>query len=496
MGTSVNKTEANKAAELELLNKLSAPKHRIQYTHHKKKTSVGAFSDFIQKDFDASLGERNRDSVLAAILIVCIMPLVFIPEVTLKVGCILTFLFGSFMLISASVGNTKIIATGQSISFPLIFLRQAAFRLKRKWTELKQVSFTTNNVPSKTPEQLTLRFDDGAEVHLNVDGFDKEGIESLVLLLGTYCADIEITPPLEELDLGIQSSSGDAISFTRLWETGLERRFGSTAFVPLEAGDQLQNRRVRIVGQMAFGGLSAIYLAKMGDEIIAVKEAVLPESADQVAREKALEMFQREAELLSRIKHPQVATVYDHLVENGRHYLLLEFKDGMNLRRYISEQGPQQEATVLRWALEAGKILKYLHGLDPPIIHRDFTPENLVLQKNGRLALVDFGAANSFIGTVTGTVVGKPSYIPPEQFKGKATLQSDIFALGCTLFFLLTGRDPEPFIPSSPRFQGIRISNKLDKLIRSATSPDLNSRITSIELFVEDLSRLQNGKDV
>jgi serine/threonine protein kinase len=99
---------------------------------------------------------------------------------------------------------------------------------------------------------------------------------------------------------------------------------------------------------------------------------------------------------------------------------------------------------VVRWLLEAAKILQYLHSQSPPLIHRDVTPDNLVLARDGCLSLIDFGAANALLGTATGTLVGKQSYIAPEQFRGKAGLSSDIYSLGATVYFALTGREPEP----------------------------------------------------
>src|SRR5262249_2608815 len=149
-----------------------------------------------------------------------------------------------------------------------------------------------------------------------------------------------------------------------------------------------------------------------GKGTVIVKQAVLPESADDAAREKYVQLFNREASLLARIDHPRVAKVYDSFVEENRHYLLLEYIEGKNLIAYVTQYGPQPEKTIVGWAIDIADILVYLHGMTPPVIHRDLTPDNMIVSQDGGITIVDLGAANEFIGPVTGTVVGKNAYIP------------------------------------------------------------------------------------
>lgn len=101
----------------------------------------------------------------------------------------------------------------------------------------------------------------------------------------------------------------------------------------------------------------------------------------------------------------------------------------------------------------------------------------MLISRDGSVTLVDFGAANDFLGTATGTVVGKNSYIPLEQFRGKSTLRSDIYAFGCTLYFLVMGQDPEPFTESSPRSVGATVSPSIDNLIRDCTKVEASARV-------------------
>src|SRR5262249_27709672 len=109
---------------------------------------------------------------------------------------------------------------------------------------------------------------------------------------------------------------------------------------------------------------------------------------------------------------------------------------------------------------------------------------------DGRIVIVDFGAANEYIGTATGTFVGKHAFIAPEQLRGKATVQSDIYAFGCTLFFLLTGKEPEALSVSNPREHGADVSDGLCELIESCTQLETRDRFQSIAQLLPVLQRL------
>jgi serine/threonine protein kinase len=279
-------------------------------------------------------------------------------------------------------------------------------------------------------------------------------------------------------------------SFTQLWEDELASRFGSTIFVPLEPGGTLQEGSLTVVGQLCFGGLSAVYMAsRKGGQQVILKEAVLPQGCDQELKEKALAMFAREAAILATLKHERIAQVMDYFIEGGRHYIVLEHIEGIDLRRFVREQGPQPAEIVCRWLSEMASILIYLHAHEPPVVHRDVTPDNIVLARDGHVSLIDFGAANNLVGTATGTLVGKQSYISPEQFRGKAGPQSDLYSLGATVYFALCGADPEPLtrltlaVPGGTSEQSRQIFFGLARIVEDLTEQDPALRTkTSIEL--------------
>lgn len=381
--------------------------------------------------------------------------------------------------------------TSDGIRFPRWCLFELNFRLNRNWTEIVEIQFIDSStsgksgaIPSERPDKMNVLFADNGRLSLDLSSFRKEDLQKFVLALQSYVPELPIYPPLPEVRLGLSASNAAqaSLSFTQIWEADMASRFGSTVFIPLEPGMTLQNGWLEIMGQIAFGGLSAIYLAKNKDnKLCVVKEAVVPASADKEAKEKALEMFEREAQILTTLNHPRIAKVLDHFLEQGHHYMVLEYLDGKDLRKFVKERGPQNENVVLRWTIQIAEILDYLHKLNPPIVHRDLTPDNLVLEASGNVALIDFGAANEFIGTATGTLVGKQSYISPDQFRGKATPVSDLYSLGATMFFLLTGKDPEALSVSHVKLENQSVSQELDELVSQLTALDPEHRITSAE---------------
>jgi serine/threonine protein kinase len=112
------------------------------------------------------------------------------------------------------------------------------------------------------------------------------------------------------------------------------------------------------------------------------------------------------------------------------------------------------------------------------------------LREDGALVLIDFGAANEYVGQATGTLIGKQSYISPEQFRGKAEPSSDIYALGGTLNFLLTGDDPEPLSPSHPRRVRGELSQDIDQLVASCTALSTSERIQSARALNDAIDQL------
>ncbi|MBX7222170.1 MAG: protein kinase [Blastocatellia bacterium] len=203
----------------------------------------------------------------------------------------------------------------------------------------------------------------------------------------------------------------------------------------LTPGTVLQ-QRYQIEKLLAQGGMGAVYKAtdrRLGN-VVAVKETLFHEDALRRA-------FEREARLLAKLFHPALPKVTDHFSEGDGQFLVMEYVPGDDLSELLNrQQGSFPLEQVLEWADQLLEVLEYLHSQQPPVIHRDIKPANLKLTPEGHILLIDFGMARGAGSSVAGYSV---NYAPPEQIDQISTDgRSDLFAVGATLYHLLTRQTP------------------------------------------------------
>ncbi len=216
-------------------------------------------------------------------------------------------------------------------------------------------------------------------------------------------------------------------------------------------GATLHAGRYRLREKLGQGGMGSVYLAE--DTLLPGRLVAVKENADTSAA--AQSQFKREALLLARLRHPNLPQVMDYFIEaNGKQYLVMEYVPGENLMELMRQRhGPLPVTEALSIVEQVMQALAYMHAWrDPesgrvrPVIHRDIKPANIKRTPEGRVVLVDFGIAKVDSGTMTGTAVSAkaltPGYAPLEQYGGGTDARSDIYALGATLYALLTGRAP------------------------------------------------------
>ena len=257
---------------------------------------------------------------------------------------------------------------------------------------------------------------------------------------------------------------------------------------PLASGTVLQNRYA-IEKLLGGGGMGMVYLARdqrLANRPCAIKEMV-DHFIDQAQRIEANEYFAREADTLAQLKHQAIPAITDRFEIANRHYLVMEYVEGRNLEEELAARGePLPEGLVIDIARQLSDVLAYLHGLKPPIIYRDMKPSNVMLNPNGRVVLVDFGIARLFKAARKGTMIGTLGFAPPEQYQGNVDPRSDIYSLGATLHYVLTGRDPEKFPPFSfPPIRELRpgLSSNLAGAIDAALAYEMNARPATIQEF-------------
>lgn len=285
-------------------------------------------------------------------------------------------------------------------------------------------------------------------------------------------------------------------SYTELWLKALSAPPKRERFKPLSRGAKLKEGRFEIIEQLGVGGQGTAYRVQDSDteEDVVLKEFILPVYVDVAVRRQALERFENEARILKQLDHPQIVSLTDFFIEDHRSYLVLEHINGKSLKQLVMENGPMSEEQVKGLALQMCTILDYLHGLAPPVVHRDFTPDNLILREDGTLKLVDFNVAQQTEATATGTVVGKHAYLPPEQFRGTPVPASDLYSMGATLHFLLTGQDPEPISISHPQKVNASVSGAMDFLVAKATAMSLDDRYASAEEIRKDIDTMSDDE--
>ncbi len=211
--------------------------------------------------------------------------------------------------------------------------------------------------------------------------------------------------------------------------------------MPLATGHLLKDR-YRIVKLLGQGGMGAVYRA--WDTSLNIPVA-LKENLD--ATTESQKQFTREAQMLARLSHPNLPRVVDYFFLAGQgQYLVMDYVEGEDLETKVMQMGSLPEPVVLDWIIQVSDALSYLHSQSSPVIHRDIKPGNIKIRPDGRALLVDFGIAKIFdqhLRTTMGAKAVSPHYSPPEQY-GSATTdaRSDIYALGATLYHMLTGQLP------------------------------------------------------
>jgi hypothetical protein len=201
---------------------------------------------------------------------------------------------------------------------------------------------------------------------------------------------------------------------------------------------------------------------------------------------KDVELAEREARVLAALSHPKLPEYVEHFEEDGALYLVMEKITGEPLSR-LKQNGPVDEAEVLRLLRDADEILAYLHGRSPSVVHRDLKPSNVIRRDDGSFAFVDFGAVRDRMRPEGGsTVVGTFGYMAPEQFQGRAGPGSDVYAIGATALAMLTGEEPEKLphrglaIDVDAALARTRTSRALRDALAQMLEPDPDKRPTRI----------------
>lgn len=275
---------------------------------------------------------------------------------------------------------------------------------------------------------------------------------------------------------------------------------GTTNFCVNCGAKLLLRERYRAIKPIGQGGFGRTFLAidedKPSKPSCVIKQ-FFPLAQGTNNAQKAAELFNQEAVQLDELgKHPQIPELLAYFTQDNRQYLIQQFIDGQTLSQELAQKGVFNETQIRQLLNDLLPILQFVH--DHQVIHRDIKPDNIIRKtSDNKLFLVDFGAAKTTAGTAlqkTGTSIGSPEYVAPEQSRGKAVFSSDIYSLGVTCIYLLTKMSPfdlynlEEDIWVWRQFLQHPVSNSFSSILDKMLENAINKRYQSAAEVLKDLN--------
>lgn len=268
-------------------------------------------------------------------------------------------------------------------------------------------------------------------------------------------------------------------------------------------GDLLGGR-YRIVRSLGAGGCGEVYLAK--DRILgkywAVKE--IGEKSEKKQKpgrsgktgksERTGKAVYGEMSVLKKLYHPALPQIVDIIRTEQKMFVVMDYVEGENLENLLKRQGVFSPEQVLNIGIQLCRVLVYLHSRKPAIVYRDLKPANVIMQNDGIIKLVDFGTVYQKGKQKKQDCLGTPGFAAPEQYhkKGRPCLQTDVYSLGVTLHYLLTGHDPalSPHKVKSILSWNSQFPKELNRVIQKCTRRQKCFRYKSVGQVLLDLQKI------
>lgn len=263
----------------------------------------------------------------------------------------------------------------------------------------------------------------------------------------------------------------------------------------LKNGDVVDGK-YEILNMIGKGGMSVVYLArdKRLNKLWAIKEISMV--GNSVKDRIHIQSLLTEAELMKKLDHPALPRIVDIIETNQTKFVIMDYIEGKSLDKILLEYGAQPENVVIEWGKQLCDVLHYLHTRENPIVYRDMKPANVILKPEGNLKLIDFGIAYEMKKHASSQTderpdkVGTKGYASPEQYTDKPIdTRSDIYSLGMTLHYLLTGVDPSS---SGYKYFPVRqwnpeLSDGIEAIINQCTAHDAKNRYQNCQELMYDL---------
>jgi len=224
--------------------------------------------------------------------------------------------------------------------------------------------------------------------------------------------------------------------------------------------------------------------------------------SDTKGRQEASELFDRERRILSSLNHTGLPKVVDYFSESGRNFTVMEFIEGESLESRLSAHGrPFTAEEIMPWIMQIMDILEYLHTNSPPLVYRDLKPSNVVITSGGKAKVIDFGIVRAYDPDKKRDtqIIGTPGFSAPEQYGTRQTDQrSDIYSLGATMFYLMSGRDPCELNFTFPALASLNsgIPSRVSEAVAAALQKEPEKRFQSISEMRQFLRKREPEADM
>jgi serine/threonine-protein kinase len=259
----------------------------------------------------------------------------------------------------------------------------------------------------------------------------------------------------------------------------------------MESSNDIIDGRYKIIETIGKGGMSVVYKAiniKLNN-VWTIKEVTLDP--------KAGIDFLAEPNILKHLDHTALPRIVDIISEKNKLYIVMDYIDGTSLNVLLEQSMTIPEEKIVTWAKELCEVLRYLHSQPNPIIYRDMKPGNIMLTKEGKIKLIDFGIARQYKenSTADTVIIGTRGYAAPEQYGNHQTdVRTDIYSLGITLYHLVTGKGPNdpPYELVPVRDINDKLSQGIEYIIAKCTQQDPKQRYQKVDELIYDLENIDS----
>lgn len=412
------------------------------------------------------------------------------------VGLFAAAAVGCYSLYAFRLGALQL--TPLWMQLPFTNLIEMKGRLRRSWSEVTEI--TVADGPrlgyGLLGNVLSFGFSNGDRANIELWKVPVESLSDLCTALKTHCPDLmtdDLASRLFSRHL-FEISNNASYAVRRFSKDKLPQALTVTSFTPLESGIP-PGRACNVTRMVACGGDVALYEAedKLGMKCRLYQISLSGYPEDE--RKDVVDALIERVELFTRLTHPGIVKIEEAFEQDNCFFFRCEHTTGVDLRQYVGRKRwlkPKVAVGILDEILE---LIDYLHESEPRLVLGSLNPESILVERTTAAFLLPLGGGVTVDGSLpVSTIPSRLGYVAPEQLTGAPVAQSDVYALGGILHFMLTGDDPEAMQASHPQIIRSSVHPLLDRLVADATEPRQDGRLSSVLEFRERLNEARAGQ--